>query len=653
MNKVRRVVSNTIISLFGQLVTWTSTLLLTIAYGRFLGDVKFGELYLAITFVSLIGIPVEMGFNQQLTRDVAEDPDKAQTYLWNTVMIKVMLWVLLYAAMLLLAWLLGYSLEQRSIMAICGITLLSGSIVNTFAALHYAYERTLYPAIGMVLEKGLSASIGFILLRNGASVQTMAFVLLGGSLIDGIWVGFWFFRLVGWHVSISRTVARKLLHSSIPFVIYGILGVIYYRIDTVMLSLMTGAAVVGWYGAGYRLFDTLFFLPSIIVNTVMYPVFSKLASTSQAALKVAVEKCMNLLLISSVPIATLFALAATNIVDFLYHKADFVNTIPVIQWLAPGLIFIYINALFFNLIVTTKGEKKIPIMAGAALVFNLGLNLYMIPHYQQVGAAIVTSLTELLLLCISFVYVPKHLLPKGSIKVGAKVFVASILMGMAAFILRGFSIFVIGPAALVVYVFAATLLKTIPREDVQTLVRAFKPGGKGGSNEILDNLVDENVFTQVTQRLPAISMMITQNLPIVQVRESQPIGVELWGGRTIEYDETIRLPVVQARRIRLTKVDLDEENKIEDDTTIHLPIVDPDEENKIEDDATIHLPIVDPDEENKIEDDTTIHLPIVDPDEENKIEDDTTIHLPIVKAKRDRCKAEVDKEQGEREKIVE
>ena len=76
MNRLRRVVNNTLISLVGQAITWTSTLLLTIAYGRFLGDVKFGELYFAITFVGLIGFPIEFGFNQQITRDVAQDTVK-------------------------------------------------------------------------------------------------------------------------------------------------------------------------------------------------------------------------------------------------------------------------------------------------------------------------------------------------------------------------------------------------------------------------------------------------------------------------------------------------------------------------------------------------------------------------------------------------
>src|SRR5260370_35349566 len=107
MNKLRRVVNNTIISLAGQAVTWTSTLLLTIAYGRFLSDIKFGELYFAITFVMLIGFPLEFGFNQQITRDVAQKPDRALRYLSNTLFIKLLLWLVLFTHLLLTSVVLG------------------------------------------------------------------------------------------------------------------------------------------------------------------------------------------------------------------------------------------------------------------------------------------------------------------------------------------------------------------------------------------------------------------------------------------------------------------------------------------------------------------------------------------------------------------
>lgn len=478
MSRLRRIVNNTVISLIGQVMTWISTLLLTIAYGQFLSVAKYGELYFAMTFVLLVGFPLQVGFDTQLTRDVAEKPEKALAYLWDTLLIKTVLWIPLYGIILLIAWTLGYSLEQRNLLEISGLALLSGSIVNTLGASHYAFERTLFPAVGLILEKGGSACVGIILLSHGASVQMMAFVLLGGSLIDAIWVAFWFFRMVGGHIVIDRAIIHKLVHDSIPFLVYGVLGVIYSRIDTFLLSLMTSATVIGWYGAGLRLYDTLFFLPNIIVNIILYPVLAKLSNRSQSSLRIAVEKCMNLLLICAMPIAGLMIAAAPNIIAFLYHRAEFANSIPVLQALGPGIVFVYINTLFLTIILCTKGEKKIPLMAGIALVFNVGLNILLIPLYRQIGAALITTLTELLLLGLSIVFVPKYLLPRGSLKVGGKALLATLGMTLAVFPLRMFSIFIILPIALLVYGGIVLLLRTVPQEDVQTLYKAIRHRGE-------------------------------------------------------------------------------------------------------------------------------------------------------------------------------
>ena len=65
---VKGVVNNTLISLVGQIAISAATFLLTLVYGYFLGDAKFGELYGAMGLVLLVGIPLECGFNQQITR---------------------------------------------------------------------------------------------------------------------------------------------------------------------------------------------------------------------------------------------------------------------------------------------------------------------------------------------------------------------------------------------------------------------------------------------------------------------------------------------------------------------------------------------------------------------------------------------------------
>jgi len=474
MQGLRRIVGNTVVSLAGQVVTWTSTLLLTAAYGRFLGDVKFGELYFAITFAALIGFPLEFGFNQQIVRDVAQAPEKARSYLTNAIALKLAMWCVLCMLSLFLAWALGYGEEQRTLVVICALVLLGTSISSTFGALHNAMQRTVFPALGTVIEKGLAAVVGILLLRGGANVVAMAWVLFASAIANAVWQAIWFFRIEGRGGSLNWAVARSLLRTAIPFLMYGVLGVIYYRIDTVLLSLMTNAETVGWYGAGYRLFDTLVFLPNIVVMAIMYPNFAKYSATSEQQLRVAIEKTVNFLLVCALPIATGLFVAAPAIIGFLYHRTEFLPAVPSLQALAPGIVFLYINTACTTILMSTKQERKITVLAAIALVFNLGLNLLLIPVYKHVGAAITTSLTELLLLCLSLMLIPRALAPVRSIPVAAKALAASGAMALALLLLSGASLLVIVPVGAAVYLVAATLLRTIPRADIDALVGAVR-----------------------------------------------------------------------------------------------------------------------------------------------------------------------------------
>lgn len=475
MVRLRKVMTNTAISLAGQMVTWISTLLLTIAYGRFLGDAKFGELYFAIAFVGLIGFPLDIGFNQQISREIARAPERAVRYLTNALFIKSVLWVGLYGLLLVLCWVLHYDAELRVLLMICGVTLLSSSFASAFRSAQFAFdERSIFPVVGSIIEKGLAALIGVSLLRHGMGVLGMALVLLAASLAGTTWQAIWFARLVGVSVVIDRALIRSLIQTSVPFLAYGAIVIIYYRIDTVLLSFMTNSAVIGWYGAAYRLFDTMSFLPNIVIASIMYPIFAKLSANSDAGLKVAIEKSTNFLLFCSIPIAAGLIVTAPQIIGFLYQRPEFAHSIPALQALAPGIVFLYLNFVCTSTLVSTKRERKLVIMAAAALVFNVGLNLILIPRYQHVAAAGVTTLTEALLLGLGIVLLPRHLLPVRSLIVGLKATIASAVMTLVIVAVGWDSIVVIIPVAAFVYVSVALLLGTIPRDDLQALFTAIR-----------------------------------------------------------------------------------------------------------------------------------------------------------------------------------
>jgi hypothetical protein len=98
----------------------------------------------------------------------------------------------------------------------------------------------------------------------------------------------------------------------------------------------------------------------------------------------------------------------------------------------------------------------------------------LIPRYLQVGAAVVTSLTELLLIILAILFTPRSLLPLGSIRVGAKALVASLVMAVIIWMMRTSSLLVILPVAMAIYFITATLLATIPRDDLKALYGSIR-----------------------------------------------------------------------------------------------------------------------------------------------------------------------------------
>ncbi len=157
--------------------------------------------------------------------------------------------------------------------------------------------------------------------------------------------------------------------------------------------------------------------------------------------------------------------AAPNIIGFLYHRTDFAQSVQVLQALAPGLAILYLNSVWTTTLMSMKMGKQLPWIAGLALVFNVLGNLVLIPRMGGVGSAIMTSLTELLLMVLALWVLPRNLLPLRSVATGAKALGASLAMALVVVVLSKQSILVILPVAAIVYAVTATALATIPREE--------------------------------------------------------------------------------------------------------------------------------------------------------------------------------------------
>ncbi len=472
---IGRALSNTAIMLVAQMITWSATLVTTAVLGARLGVDAFGTLYLAMSFSLLFGVLVEFGLNQQLVRAVARDRDLAGPYLVNSLAIKLALSAVAYLAIIALIFLLGYSAEAGRVIAVYSLILVANGLSTTFTAVYQGTQRVIFAAVGSIIEKVLVCILAIVLLWLGFGVIAMAAVFVAGSAASATMQGLCLRRVARIELRLDRRIIGTLLRNALPFFAYWVLGSLYYRLDTILLSKLTGAAVLGWYGAAYRLFDTLVFLPSIIASAILFPILARLSEQSRPALRKAMSKGLDVILIVGMPISVGLFTLADPIIRFIYRQPEFVNAVPALQWLAVALLLLYVNSILAVTLVSLNEERKMTVVAGLALVLNLGLNLVLIPLFQHVGAAFTTAATEGFILIYLLVVMPRGLLARSTASVLAKAGIASAAMALVLTVLRGqgLPLLALVPLGGAIYALVGILLRLVPPEDFRLIVAAL------------------------------------------------------------------------------------------------------------------------------------------------------------------------------------
>ena len=86
-----------------------------------------------------------------------------------------------------------------------------------------------------------------------------------------------------------------------PVGFFTILGIVHFRIDTVLLSILKPLADVGVYSVAYRFIEQVLYIPSFFVAAV-FPIIASYHATSDALLKLAIDKSFAFLVILGFPV---------------------------------------------------------------------------------------------------------------------------------------------------------------------------------------------------------------------------------------------------------------------------------------------------------------------------------------------------------------
>jgi O-antigen/teichoic acid export membrane protein len=317
-----------------------------------------------------------------------------------------------------------------------------------------------------VLEKLAYVGLGVAALLLGYGVLAMAAVMLVGA-VAGVLLDLWWLRCLAndtdVHTGWQGFEVKNLFVRALPFFSVLFFGAIYFRVDVVILSLLTSDAVVGYYGAAYRLFQTTYIVPEAFLFA-LFPLFCRLSPRPDDALAVASQKGLDVLLLMGLPLATGMFVLSDEIILTLYG-ARFAASVPLLRVLSVAVALMYANGVFVQLLIATERQKRLAATAAAAAVLNVSLNFALIPFIGALGAAAATVATESLVILLNFGFLPRELTRQLRFKTPAKAMVASAVMAGVLVLLNGYSLLLLVPVGVVTYFAGIVVLRAVSPED--------------------------------------------------------------------------------------------------------------------------------------------------------------------------------------------
>ena len=472
MNRLQLIAKNIGILFLSQIVTIILSFLYIIYMARYLGTSGFGILSFALAFSGIFVIIVDLGLSMLTVREVSRDKSLAGKYLGNTILLKIILAILMLFLILLVVKIVNYPQETVNVVYLIGFALIFGSFSSIFNSIFQAYEKMEYQSYGQIITSFLmllGVLIAIYLELGLYAFASIYFIVNLIVLIYSLFICSWKFVLP--KIEIDTEFWKLIIFEALPFGLTSIFVVIYYYVDTVMLSILipNSNSIIGWYSAAYRLVTPLTFIPGIFFTSV-FPVMSNFYGKSETSLKFAFERSIKYMLILGIPIATGITILANKIILLIYGQTYFPSVIAlqILIWTVP---LIFIDSAFAYLFSSMNKQATVAKIMGIVALFNILVNIILIPLYSYIGASIVTLASDLitLILMIFVLSDTQFKVQLIHLKDVWKVVVSSLAMLIPLMLLNNLNILIIILISSLVYVVAFLLLKGLDEEDIKII----------------------------------------------------------------------------------------------------------------------------------------------------------------------------------------
>jgi O-antigen/teichoic acid export membrane protein len=275
------------------------------------------------------------------------------------------------------------------------------------------------------------------------------------------------------HVSLSpsfdRAVWAPLLRRTLPYSMATAVGVVYYRLAVLIVSLVSNGRETGYFGASFRIIEVVFVIPQLILAAT-FPIFARAARDDRARLDYALGRMFDVCLLLGLAIGLALVTGASFAISVIagpgFRPAD-----AVLRMEGLGMIATFAGSVFSYGLLSLGRYRDVLVINLIVLLVSGTLTSLLALSDGALGAATATTTVEVLYTAMLIgALLRAGARPAAALKAIPRAILAA-LLGAAMLLPPGLPSVSRPLLALVIYGVSLLLFRAVPRELLEQIPR--------------------------------------------------------------------------------------------------------------------------------------------------------------------------------------
>ena len=471
------ILTNTLVAASGRVVSSVVGVIIIALISRYLGVAHFGMYSLIIAYGAVVQIAADGGLYLTLTRLIAAYPEQEHHYLQHITAMRAAALIIVLAAGAAGTRLIP-SLQDATLLYLIAAAGFSAQSLSQLAMGVFQKYGVIWRAVAGDISARL-VQLGVLVALGPARITLyVATALFAASAVLALVVHrallprrYSLRPVFHWHTW------RSIMRQSWPLGVLLIINTIYFRMDTIILSLFRSTSDVGLYSIAYRIIESGLFFSAMFGGLLLPALTSAIREGQPDKTARHFNQGLMVLLWAAVLVVIVTQLFSEEIV-YLIAGSNYSPAAFLLKILGFALAAMMIGNLGGFTLVAFKRQKVMLVLALSLAVFNTVANIIFIPVFGAAAAAVTTVLTEICAAVTALVLVSRHLpiYVKPSF-LARLLLTGGLTAGLAALIPPSVSIYAIIfqlIAVSAVYILLTIMVQPLRLQDISTLTaRAY------------------------------------------------------------------------------------------------------------------------------------------------------------------------------------